>query len=103
MVTMEILPYPGKNPHCGLVVRNAVVAPYQGQAVQKVSQERKKLIKLSLSQSLCFLNSRHVSGVKRPSSGGTTLAVLVYVARSCRCWQVASYGETGLLALGVWV
>jgi hypothetical protein len=50
-----------------------------------VSQLRNQLNTLSLSQSLyCVLNPRHVSGFKCPSSGGTTLAVLVYVACSCR-------------------
>jgi hypothetical protein len=43
-----------------------------------VSQQRNQLNTFSHSQSLCsVLNPRHVSSVKRPSSGGTTLAVFM--------------------------
>jgi hypothetical protein len=50
---------------------------------------------------LLCLNTLHVSGVKRPSSGGTTLAVLVRVACNFSCCLVASCGPTGLLGFEV--
>jgi hypothetical protein len=57
------------------------------------------LIHFTFIITLFCLNPLHVPGVKRPSSGGTTLQFLVWVACTCSCWLVASCRLTHNLQL----